>query len=67
MTVASECVLASEIGLPYAAVCVVDNLANGLDEHPLTMDEFHAGVVRNRDRLIADLDATVPALVRHPA
>ena len=67
MTVASECVLASEIGLPYAAVCVVDNLANGLDAHPLTMAEFHAGVVRNRDRLIADLDAVVPTLVRHPA
>lgn len=67
MTVASECVLASEIGLPYAAVCVVDNLANGLDELPLTMAEFHAGVERNRDRLIADLDAVVPALVRQPA
>lgn len=67
MTVASECIIASEIGLPYAAVCVVDNLANGLDEQPLTMAEFHAGVVRNRDRLIADLDAVVPALVRNPA
>jgi 5'-methylthioadenosine phosphorylase len=67
MTVASECVLASEIGLPYAAVCVVDNLANGLDDHPLTIDGFHAGVVRNRDRLVADLDAVVPALLRNPA
>lgn len=67
MTVASECVLASEIGLPYAAVCVVDNLANGLDEHPLTIEEFRAGVAGNRDRLISDLDAVIPALVRPPA
>ena len=43
MTVASECILTSEVGLPYAAVCVVDNLANGLGDTPLTLDEFQAG------------------------
>jgi 5'-methylthioadenosine phosphorylase len=62
MTVASECILTSEVGLPYAAICVVDNLANGLAGAPLTMDEFHAGVAANRDRLVADLDALLPAL-----
>ena len=30
MTIASECILAGELGIPYAAVCVVDNLANGI-------------------------------------
>ena len=30
MTVASECVVAGELGLRYAALCVVDNLANGV-------------------------------------
>ncbi|HEX6601355.1 MAG TPA: hypothetical protein VF030_01810, partial [Solirubrobacterales bacterium] len=30
MTIASECVIAGELGLEYAAICVVDNLANGL-------------------------------------
>ena len=30
MTIASECVVAGELGLAYAAVCVVDNLANGI-------------------------------------
>ena len=30
MTAASEAVLARELGLRYAAICVVDNLANGL-------------------------------------
>jgi 5'-methylthioadenosine phosphorylase len=62
MTVASECILTSEVGLPYAAVCVVDNLANGLGGTPLTLDEFRAGVEANRDRLIADLDALLPRL-----
>src|SRR6201992_1541435 len=32
MTIASECVIAGELGLEYAAICVVDNLANGLGE-----------------------------------
>ena len=32
MTIASECVVAGELGLDYAALCVVDNLANGLGE-----------------------------------
>jgi len=66
MTVAAECILASEVGLPYAAICVVDNLANGLADAPLTMGQFEAGVAANRDRLVADLDALLPALVRHP-
>ncbi len=30
MTIASECVIAGELGLPYAALCMVDNLANGI-------------------------------------
>jgi len=62
MTVASECILTSEVRLPYAAICVVDNLANGLGDAPLTMDEFQAGVRANRERLIADLDALLPRL-----
>ena len=32
MTIASECVVAGELGLRYAAVCIVDNLANGVGE-----------------------------------
>src|SRR5690348_11472892 len=35
MTIASECVVAGELGLDYAALCVVDNLANGLAEKPV--------------------------------
>src|SRR6476646_4989265 len=40
MTVASECIAARELGIPYAAVCVVDNLANGIGPNPLTVEEI---------------------------
>ena len=63
MTVASECILATEVGLPYAAICVVDNLANGLGETRLTIEEFEAGRRRQPQRsLIADLDVLIPVL-----
>jgi 5'-methylthioadenosine phosphorylase len=62
MTIASECVLARELGLAYASICVVDNLANGVGEAPLTMEEFRAGAAANRARLVAALDAVLPAL-----
>jgi purine nucleoside phosphorylase len=62
MTIAAECILSKEIGLAYAAVCVVDNLANGLDAQPLTVEEFAAAVVANQAALLADLAAVLPAL-----
>ena len=43
MTLAAECIVAAELGLPYAAICVVDNLANGIGEEPLSLAEFEAG------------------------
>ena len=62
MTIASECVIAGELGLPYAAVCIVDNLANGVGERELTVEEFRAGRELNRQRLSAAVVAIVPAL-----
>lgn len=62
MTIASECVIAGELGLRYAAVCVVDNLANGVGESELTIEEFEAGRARNRERLGAAVAAVVPEL-----
>lgn len=62
MTIASECVIAGELGLPYAAICIVDNLANGVGERELTVEEFRTGRAQNRDRLSAALAATLPAL-----
>jgi purine nucleoside phosphorylase len=62
MTIAAECILGKELGLAYAAVCVVDNLANGLDAEPLTVEEFAAAVLANQTALLADLAAVLPAL-----
>jgi 5'-methylthioadenosine phosphorylase len=62
MTVASECVLAAELELAYAAVCIVDNLANGIGVHELTVEEFEDGKAANRAAVIAALDALVPEL-----
>lgn len=62
MTVASECIVAAETGLAYAAVCVVDNLANGLEPTRLTMEEYAAGAGANRQRLVADVGALLPVL-----
>jgi purine nucleoside phosphorylase len=63
MTIASECIVAGEIGLPYVAICVVDNLANGIGPGPISTEELErdraANVVRVRDAL----DAALPELV----
>ena len=53
MTIASECIVAREMAMPYAAVCVVDNLANGIASEPLSVAEFEAGKAENRSRLTA--------------
>jgi 5'-methylthioadenosine phosphorylase len=62
MTLASECVVAGELGLHYAAVCVVDNLANGLGARPLSAAELERDREANAARLRAALDAVLPEL-----
>jgi 5'-methylthioadenosine phosphorylase len=62
MTVASECVIAAELGVAYAAVCVVDNLANGVGDHELTIEEFEADKAANLAAVRGVLDALVPEL-----
>ncbi len=62
MTAASECIVAGELGIPYAVICVVDNLANGLAEEPLTVAEFEAGKERNRALLLPALAAVADGL-----
>ena len=51
MTMASEATLASELGLPYAAVCSVDNYGNGIAERPLTFERIRETQAANRDAL----------------
>jgi 5'-methylthioadenosine phosphorylase len=62
MTVGSECVVAGELGLRYAALCAVDNLANGISGSTLTLAEIEANRERNRKRLERALAAVLPAL-----
>lgn len=62
MTIASECVIAGELGLEYAAVCVVDNLANGLAEGKLSVAEMEADRLVNAGRLRDGLAAVLPRL-----
>ena len=62
MTVASECVVAGELGLRYAAVCVVDNLANGVASQPLTIAEIEANRARHEADLLELLTRALPRL-----
>ena len=62
MTVASECIVADELGLRYAALCVVDNLANGVAEEDLTLAEIERNREGNRAAVQATIAAILPAL-----
>ncbi|MGH2926456.1 MAG: MTAP family purine nucleoside phosphorylase [Solirubrobacterales bacterium] len=62
MTIASECIAASDLGLAYAAICVVDNLANGVGDDELTMDDLIAERARNREAMAEALGRLLPAL-----
>lgn len=62
MTMASECVAANQLGLAYAGVCIVDNLANGVAGVELTLEEFRRAAAANAVRLLAVLARLVPVL-----
>ena len=51
-----------ELGLRYAALCVVDNLANGVGGEDLTLTEIERNRAENRAALVAALAAVLPAL-----
>ena len=62
MTLASEAVIAGELGLRYAAVCNVDNLVNGVSPRPLDIEEYEAGKAANGERARRALAEALPAL-----
>lgn len=62
MTVAAECIPARELGLQYAALCMVDNLANGLGADELSIDDLEADRVANAAILRDGLAAVLPRL-----
>lgn len=53
MTMASEADLCQEVGIGYNSLCMVDNFANGLTDHPLSHEEFYRLVHGNRARVDA--------------
>src|SRR3954452_12892311 len=62
MTMASESIVAGELGLPYAAICAVDNMANGIGGGPLSVGEMEAVRDQNAGRLRTALATILPAL-----
>lgn len=62
MTIASECVAAGELGLEYAAICAVDNLANGLAADELSVTALEADRALNATRLRDGLATVLPRL-----
>jgi len=62
MTIASECVVAGELGLDYAALCVVDNLANGIGAGELDVAGLEDDRIANAARLRDGLAAVLPQL-----
>ena len=62
MTIAAECTVAGELGLGYAAVCVVDNLANGLSPGELDVAALADARLANAERLREGLAAVLPRL-----
>jgi 5'-methylthioadenosine phosphorylase len=62
MTMGSECTVACQLGLAYAAICVVDNLANGIGGVALSTEEYEAGRNANRERLGVALGGLLPLL-----
>ena len=51
MTCAHEATLAKEAALPYAVICMVDNMGNGLGAKEVTYEEFKEGVRRNLEAM----------------
>jgi 5'-methylthioadenosine phosphorylase len=62
MTIAAECIVAGELGLAYAAVCAVDNLANGVGPEPLSVIDLEAARAANALQLHDGLAAVLPRL-----
>jgi purine nucleoside phosphorylase len=64
MTIAAEAVLAGEAALAYAAVCTIDNLANGISDKPLTVSDYRRGRDATAETLAGALEYVVPALAK---
>jgi 5'-methylthioadenosine phosphorylase len=59
MTLASEATLACELAIPFAAICTVDNYANGLADGVLTYEEILKISREYRDRTAAIMNTII--------
>lgn len=59
MTGMPEAALAREIGLSYASISIVANLAAGLSDIPLTVEDIHAVVANGLEKIQQLIKATV--------
>lgn len=64
MTGASEATMAKELGMPYAILSMIDNMANGMEKHALTYDQFKAGVAKNQPVVEKCIKLIVDALLK---
>lgn len=62
MTIGAECIAAGELGLQYAALCMVDNLANGLGSAQLSIAGLERDRAANAALLRDGLEAVLPRL-----
>jgi 5'-methylthioinosine phosphorylase len=62
MTSMPEAVLARELGLPYATLAVVANLAAGLEEQPITLEDIERTLAGSMDRVRALIDQLLNTL-----
>lgn len=59
MTAMPEAALARELGLSYASIAIVANLAAGLSEVPLTVEDIHAVVANGLEKIQQLIKATI--------
>ena len=59
MTAMPEAALARELGLAYASISIVANMAAGLSDVPLTVEDIHAVVANGLERIQKLIKATV--------
>jgi 5'-methylthioadenosine phosphorylase len=62
MTIASEATLARELGMDIAALCTVDNYANGLSDETLTYEHILKCAEENKDRTGAIVERIIGGL-----
>jgi 5'-methylthioadenosine phosphorylase len=51
MTMASEAIIAQEMGIPFASLCSVDNFAHGLEQKELKIEEILVYVRQNAETI----------------